>query len=122
MLITFVLTCFILFIFPQQGKTLKEDFLVYYPEAKGNVAMLKEACRKSYHCLGFTTDGALRSSIDVRKWKDDSSVTLYARGLYVHNLGFRCLCYEIVLPWYTNYTCHMSWRCMWQYDIYHYIR
>ena len=56
MLITFVLTCFILFIFPQQGKTLKEDFLVYYPEAKGNVAMLKEACRKSYHCLGFTTD------------------------------------------------------------------
>ena len=61
---------------------------------------------KSYHCLGFTTDGALRSSIDVRKWKDDSSVTLYARGLYVHNVGFRCLCYEIVLPWYINYTCH----------------
>ena len=52
---------------------MKEDFLVYYPEAKGNVAMLTEACRKSYHFLGFTTDGALRSSIDVRKWKDDSS-------------------------------------------------
>lgn len=72
--------------YPFKGKTLKEDFLVYYPEAKGNVALLKEACRKSYHCLGFTTDGALRSSIDVRKWKDDSSVTLYARDVDYCNL------------------------------------
>ena len=60
---------------------MKNEYLSYYPEAKNNIQLLTEACVKSYHCMGFTSDGVLMSNVDVRKWEDDGSVTLYARGM-----------------------------------------
>ena len=69
-----------MFFFYIQGKTVKNEYLVYYPEAKDNIPLLKEACRTSYHCMGFTSDGVLMSNVDVRKWVNDPNLTLYARG------------------------------------------
>lgn len=54
--------------------------LLYYPEAKGDVVRLKDACTKTYRCIGFSTNGVLKKAIDQPKNWFPSHNSLYLLG------------------------------------------
>lgn len=68
------------FIFQNKDEHVADGALLYYPAAKGNVEKLKDACNKSYHCVGFSTSGILKRSVDQPSSWRYSGDSMYLLG------------------------------------------
>ena len=55
--------------------------LLYVADANGDINKLTRACQATYRCIGFSTDGIFKKSVEeMRKWKQ-SILDIYLLGI-----------------------------------------